>query len=130
MVPFETQRPQTGRLTHQRHLKQEKNPAGTLINKDKHTHTHSCTCPHTAHAQTDSFPLQNLLVFVVSDSPSLEVIHRRAKGKYRNLSQKLDTKPSGATDEVQHTQTLKAVQESYFIHRERPAKAYRLSMIF
>lgn len=39
-----------------------KEPTGTLINKDKQTHT--CTCPHTARAQTDSPPLRRLAAFL------------------------------------------------------------------
>lgn len=60
IVRFETERPQTGRHTNR--ISARKEPPGTLINKDKQTHT--CTCPHTAHAQTDSSPLQSLAAFV------------------------------------------------------------------
>lgn len=50
-----------------------KEPTGTLINKDKQTH--SCTCPHTAHALTDSPTLSSLAAFLClfSESYSFDV---------------------------------------------------------
>lgn len=91
--------------------KKRKDSVGTLINEDKQTHT--CTCSHTAHAQTDSSHFWVWLPsFVISESEGSNVFQHWIK------ENECFTKQQQQQQQRTQTLTRKRAQETWSPHKD------------